>query len=93
MTRRCSHSPPVRESGMVQWLVVSIVLSVVLTVLLNVGLRLFPGAGDRIARRASERTHFDGASRSDARVFAPWKAMVVASLVLTLIINIIIWMR
>ena len=76
-----------------RWLAVSIVLSVVLTVLLNIGLRVFPDAGDRIARRVNERANLDGASRSEARVFVPWKAMIVASVVLTAVVNLIIWIR
>jgi hypothetical protein len=75
------------------WLVVSILLSVVLTVLANVALRLFPDAGHRIARRASERANFDGSSRSAARLFLPWKTMIVASVVLTIVINVILWIR
>ena len=75
------------------WLVVSIILSVVLTVVLNIGLRLFPDAGERIVRRVSERANFDGASRSEGRVFVPWKAMLIASVVLTVVINLVIWIR
>jgi len=79
----------------VHWLVVSVILSLVLTVLLNVALRVFPGAGDAMARRITEPTESDETTRSDGttRVLVPWKAMVVASLVLTLVVNIILWSR
>lgn len=69
------------------WLVVSIVASVVLTVVLNIGLRAFPGAGERIDRevtRAAER-------RPGGGVFVPWKAMIVVSLVLTIGLNLLLW--
>ena len=77
-----------------QWLAVSIVLSVVLTVILNVALRLFPGAGRRVARgmdnfaaRASQET---GRSDRRVRVWTPWKAMLIGSLILTIVVNLFI---
>jgi hypothetical protein len=74
----------------VNWLVLSIVLSVVLTIVLNAGLRLFPGASERAARRledmARPRTDYDAGPR--VRVFFPWRTMLVASLVLTLLLNL-----
>jgi len=81
----------------VDWLVVSLVLSVVLTVVVNIVLWLFPGLGDRIARsfeRLAARA--PGEARKDdrrVRVFVPWKAMIVASLVLTIVVNLVLWLR
>jgi hypothetical protein len=82
------------------WLVMSIVASVVLTIVLNLGLRLFPGAGERGGRRAATwaapdpevRAGPDEAQphRSRVRVFFPWKAMLLASLVLTILLNVVI---
>jgi hypothetical protein len=74
----------------VDWLVVSIVASVILTIVLNVALRVFPGASDRAARRMETWA----APEPDApdrrvKVFFPWKAMLIGSLVLTLLVNVV----
>ena len=78
-----------------QWLVISVGLSVILTVLLNVGLRAFPEAAHRLARSL---TSFTSPSADDARtngrrgrVFIPWKAMVLGSLILTIVVNVVLW--
>jgi hypothetical protein len=80
----------------VQWLVVSLVLSVVLTVVLNVARRAFPGAGDAIGRRLSDL----GAPPPDApsrdrrvHVVVPWKAMLLGSLILTVVLNVLLHLR
>ena len=89
---------------MATFLLVSIVLSVVLTVLLNVVLWTFPGLGQRMedaVRRAAARSERadrrDGSDRPDhasasprIRVIAPWKVMIVGSLVLTLVLNLVV---
>jgi len=78
----------------VNWLAVSLVLSVVLTVVLNLALRLFPGASDRAARKLAQlSTPTDrDADRRDAhvRVYVPWKAMLVGSLILTIVLNVVL---
>ena len=71
-----------------EWLAASIVLSIVLTVVLNVVVRLFPDASERAARRV-ERFGSDG----HTRVFVPWKAMIVVSLLATLVLNLLLWAR
>ena len=78
-----------------RWLITSIGLSLAFTVLLNFGLRVFPDAGDRLARNL---TTLNSASVNDARrthrrirVFAPWKAMFLGSLILTIVINLMLW--
>jgi hypothetical protein len=85
-----------REPGTVRWLAISVVLSVILTVLVNVGLRAFPDAGHRIARSLTAFTSpgVDDVSRNDrrVRVFTPWKAMIVGSLILTLVVNVVLWL-
>jgi hypothetical protein len=77
-----------------RWLVVSVVLSVVLTVLLNVGLRAFPNAGDRVARGLAELTspNADDARGQDrrVRVFVPWRAMIIGSVILTIVVNLVL---
>lgn len=72
----------------------SIVLSVALTVILNLGLRLFPGGGQRAQRRLSDfaeremaRTDRGG---SRVRVFFPWRAMLIGSIVLTVVVNLLV---
>lgn len=72
----------------------SIVLSLVLTVLLNVWLRRFPDHGHRLSRHLDELLrHEDEAPGSDGgvRVFVPWKAMIVTSVVVTIVVNILLW--
>jgi hypothetical protein len=72
-----------------QWLMVSIVLSIVLTVVLNVAVRAFPGGADRATRRLDDWTarssDYDGPR---VRVFFPWKAMLIGSIVLTVLVNV-----
>ena len=86
---------PAREPGTVQWLLISIALSVVLTVLLNVALRAFPDAGHRVARSLAKLTspNDDDARTNDRRpgVFIPWKAMILGSVILTIVVNLMLW--
>jgi hypothetical protein len=76
------------------WLLVSLVASVVLTIVLNVGLRAFRGPGDRTSRRLESWPGADDQRRpgSERRVavFFPWKAALIASLVLTILLNVVI---
>ena len=78
------------------WLVVSIVVSVVLTIVLNVAVRAFPGPGDRAARRvetwadSDEQRRPASGRRRQGKVFFPWKSALVASLVLTIVLNVVI---
>ena len=73
----------------------SIGLSVILTVVLNVGLRAFPGASQRVAQQLGKLTspNEDDSRRSDrrVRVFIPWKAMILGSLVMTIVVNVMLW--
>jgi hypothetical protein len=74
------------------WLVASLVLSIVLTVALNVVIRLFPNAPDRVARRLDELDRGQRGPDDDrprVRVYFPWKWMLVASLLLTLALNLL----
>ena len=78
-----------------EWLVLSLVLSVVLTVVLNVALRAFPNAGDRAARALEERAWQQGDTARGGdkrvRVYFPWKAMIVGSILLTILVNLVLW--
>jgi hypothetical protein len=75
--------------------VLSLVASIVLTVLVNVALWIFPRVGERFEeslRRAAERAkpEPDDTNRSAVRVLFPWKLMLIASLVLTLALNLLV---
>lgn len=76
------------------WLVMSIVVSVILTVVLNVALRAFPRLGDRAGRRLEQATRRPSGDRHDrrVRVWFPWKGMLVASLALTVVLNLLLWL-
>lgn len=72
------------------WLVLSLVSSIVLTVVLNLGVRAFPNGGRRIEERTErwfESRRVDDAPR--VRVFFPWKAMLIGSIALTVIVNLL----
>jgi hypothetical protein len=74
----------------------SLLASIVLTVLLNVGLWLFPGVRRRLhesVTRMAERSADDRPDRTTVRVFFPWKAMLIGSLLLTLLINAVLLAR
>jgi hypothetical protein len=62
-------------------------VSVVLTIVLNLGARAFPRAGERSARRLDD---WASAQPSGVRVYFPWKAMLVGSIALTIVLNLLI---
>lgn len=76
----------------------SIIGSIVLTILLNAIPRLFP----RQSQRAEQRLHdylVDAADAKDpatperkVQVWFPWKGMVIASIVLTVLLNVVSWL-
>lgn len=73
-----------------RFLYISIVLSLVLTLVLNVAVRTFPDAGERGARRLDRWSRTLG-SRNDGRqvyVYFPWKAMLLVSIVLTVVVSL-----
>jgi hypothetical protein len=79
---------------MSDFILYSIIGSVVLTVVLNVLPLLFPNAADKMqpkmeenARRSIEQHQNDDLPK--VKVFFPWKAMLIASVVLTLIVNLV----
>lgn len=76
-----------------EWLAVSLVLSVVLTIVLNVAIRLFPRTSDRAAQGVAGWAARDVDDGRHVRVYAPWKAMLMASLVLTVVVNALLWLR
>ncbi len=78
------------------WLVWSIVASLALTIVANVVIRLWPGA-DRGARRLEDWVAGDAAGDAPRpggfRVIVPLTAMVVISVVLTVVVNLVLWLR
>jgi hypothetical protein len=84
----------VREPGPVQWVAISVGLSVVLTVLLNLAVRAFPRTARRLARSLTTFTSSAPAVPTNdrrVRVITPWKAMVIGSLILTVVVNVVLW--
>ena len=79
---------------MSDFILYSIIGSVVLTVILNVLPLLFPNAADKMQRKIEEnaRRSIEQHQNDDlpkVKVFFPWKAMLIASVVLTVVINLI----
>ena len=78
-----------------QWLIVSLILSVVLTLVANVALRIFPELGPRVARWFTAIIASDKPDRSlqssRMRVFFPWRAMIVVSIILTALLGLLRW--
>ena len=83
---------------MPDWLLISIVGSVALTLLLNLLPMLFPKASRRARERlidemSEHQRRIDAPEPGPrARVFFPWKAMLVGSLVLTVVVNVLGWL-
>ncbi|MDH3682453.1 MAG: hypothetical protein OEV40_21170 [Acidimicrobiia bacterium] len=81
---------------MIQFLVASLLLSLLLTMVLNLLLRV-PGVQQWLDARLdavmAARPERNGPTRSDdgprVRVFVPWKAMLIGSIVLTILVNAI----
>ena len=75
----------------VSWLGISILLSIILTIALNLGLRMFPNAGRRMGGKLEEMaTREPDPDQPRVRVFFPWKAMLIGSLLLTVVLNLVL---
>ena len=78
-----------------QWLLLSVVLSLVLTLTLNIVVRLFPGGARRAMNWFDDLSaqHSDESTTSQRRVsvVVPWKTMIAVSIVLTVVINVLVW--
>ena len=79
---------------MSDFILYSVIGSVVLTVALNVLPLIFPKAADKLqhkieenARRSIEQHEDDNQPR--VKVFFPWKAMLIGSIVLTVLLNLV----
>ena len=72
----------------------SIIASVVLTLLLNLLPLLFPNFAANTMRKIEESARQkveqqDDASRPNIKVFFPWKAMLIGSVILTVVVNLV----
>ena len=77
-----------------QFLLWSLIGSVVLTVALNALPALFPNAARKAEARLIRSMEAQHADRIDpstprVRVFFPWKAMLIGSLALTVLVNVV----
>ena len=79
---------------MSNFIIYSIVASVVLTVVLNILPLLFPNAAAKVQKKIEENArqaieqHEDD-SRPRVTIFFPWKAMLIGSILLTVLVNLI----
>ena len=82
------------DPGGVEWLLYSLIASIVLTVVLNVAIRLWPGGAqrtvDRTAQWADRQPSANLGREGQVRVIAPWKLMIIGSIVLTVVLNLAI---
>lgn len=83
---------------MQDFLIQSLVASVVLTVLINVVPRFFPTQTKNVERKLHDKIEEafreddirrESGNRPRIKVFFPWKAMLVISIVLTVLLNVI----
>lgn len=79
---------------MQNFLLLSLVASIVLTVLINLLPMLFPKSSEKVERKIHEKISESISKQNEGnqprvRVFFPWKAMLVASLVLTVVVNLV----
>lgn len=82
---------------MQDFIVQSLIASVVLTVLLNLLPRLFPKSTRKVERGLHEKieqafaeddSRVEQGKKPRVRVFFPWKAMLIVSVVLTVLVNL-----
>lgn len=79
---------------MPEFIVNSLIASVVLTLLINVLPMLFPRSSEKVERKVHEKItesleRQEQGNQPRVRVFFPWKAMLIASLVLTVMVNVV----
>lgn len=79
---------------MKDFLIISLIASLVLTLALNLLPVLFPRVAAKAERKLAEKLQESHQNRVNpntpkVRVFFPWKAMLILSIVLTLFVNLI----
>ena len=78
---------------MSNFIIYSIVASVALTVILNI-LPLFPSAAAKVQKRIEENARHaieqhEDTTRPRVKVFFSWKAMLIGSIILTVLVNLV----
>ena len=76
------------------FIITSLIASVVLTIAINLLPALFPEAAEKAERKILEgvqKTHDDrlDPNTPKVRIFFPWKAMLLISIVLTVAVNLV----
>ncbi len=79
---------------MSNFIIYSIVGSIVLTAILNILPLLFPNAATKMQKKIEENAkraieQHEDSNRPRVKVFFPWKAMLIGSIVLTVLVNLI----
>lgn len=79
---------------MKDFLLISLIGSIILTIAVNLLPALFPNAAAKAERKIIEKMQDTQSDRLDpntpkVRVFFPWKAMLLISLILTIAVNFI----
>lgn len=79
---------------MKDFLLISLIGSIILTLAVNLLPALFPNAAAKAERKIIEKMQDTQSDRLDpntpkVRVFFPWKAMLIISLILTIAVNFI----
>jgi len=76
------------------FIITSIVGSIVLTLLLNFLPLLFPNQAANLQRKMEEHARrsieqHEDQNQPNVKIFFPWKAMIVVSILLTVLVNVI----
>ncbi len=79
---------------MSKFFLMSLIVSIVLTLTLNLLPTLFPNAAAKAEHKIVEKMQESHANRLDpntpkVRVLFPWKAMLIGSLLLTVLVNLV----
>ena len=88
------YSPDMIWSKLKDFLLISLIGSIILTLAVNLLPALFPNAAAKAERKIIEKMQDTQSDRLDpntpkVRVFFPWKAMLLISLILTIAVNFI----
>lgn len=82
------------KSRMSNFLLISIIGSIILTLALNLLPRLFPNVSRRAMHHVQDKmTQQADNERPNVRVFFPWKAMIMISVGLTVLLNLPLLLR
>jgi hypothetical protein len=79
---------------MKDFILYSIIASVVLTVAINALPLLFPNAAAKLQRKLEENAkrtieQHEDENQPRVKIFFPWKAMLICSIILTILVNLI----